>query len=83
MPGSYSICAFCGRKSEIPSEGPPCVMLEGWLTVLHWRGLSAVEQHDFCCITCLCNWAKVQTTKVPQVFLESFDENPEGESDPQ
>jgi len=74
----YSICHFCGRKAEISSIEPPCVLLEGWLSITHWKGVGSVEQHDFCCFTCLEKWAQAHTTQVPKVFLESFKEEPGG-----
>jgi hypothetical protein len=80
MQRRYSICYFCGRKAEISSESPPCVMLEGWLSVTHWKGMESVDQYDFCCFTCLEKWAHDQSTQVPKVFLESFNEEPGGEN---
>ncbi len=75
-----SICSFCGKKAEKSSEGPPCVSLEGWLTVTHWKGMGAVEQYDFCCFTCLEEWARDQSTQIPKVFLESFEDESGGEN---
>jgi len=76
----YSTCFSCGIKVESSSEDPPCEILSGWLTVSHWRGLEAVEHYNFCSFTCLKKWVEVQTPEIPNVFLQSFDEEQGGGS---
>ena len=35
------ICLSCGKKVEGNSDEAPCELLEGWLTVSHWKGVGA------------------------------------------
>ena len=75
------VCSGCGHKVELPSKEPPCEVLNGWLTLSHWKGLGAVDCYHFCSLTCLKKWAEAQTPKIPEVFLESFtDEAGEGDT---
>jgi hypothetical protein len=74
MSERYFVCFSCGRKVESTAEEPPCEMLNGWLTVLYWKGLGAVEQHNFCSFTCLKKWTDAHAPQIPKIFLESFKE---------
>ena len=67
-------CSSCGRSVEFSPQEPPCKMLEGWLTVSHWKGLGSVEHYSFCSLTCLESWVEAQVPRIPKVFLESFGE---------
>ena len=78
MPERYFVCFSCGRKAESASEELPCKVLSGWLTVSHWKGLGAVEQHNFCSFTCLKKWADAHAPQIPEIFLESFKEESGG-----
>jgi len=68
-------CRSCGRRVEGKREGPPCHVLEGWLTVSYWKGEGAVEHYNFCSLGCLRSWVKAQAPEVPEVFLKSFGED--------
>lgn len=76
------ICYSCGKKveySECSSRGAPpedarCKMLSGWLTVSQWKGIEAVEQYDFCSISCLQKWVNTRVPTIPEAFLKAFEE---------
>jgi len=70
-------CRFCGKRKEPTSGEPPCEVLEGWLTVAHWKGLGDVEHYSFCSLSCLKSWVDAHLPGVPKVFLESFGEEAE------
>ena len=79
MPERHFICSSCGERVESSSKEPPCEVLSGWLTVSYWKGLGAVEHHNFCSFTCLKRWAEAQAPEIPKVFLESFGKESGGE----
>ncbi len=66
------ICSSCGKEEELPTEGPPCELLSGWLIVALWKGLGTVEHYNFCSFTCLKRWSEAQAPRIPKVFLESL-----------
>jgi endogenous inhibitor of DNA gyrase (YacG/DUF329 family) len=77
MRGWYVSCGSCGRKVEHHHSQPPCVVLRGWLTVSHWKGLESVDHYSFCCPRCLQEWVDSQVPRVPEVFLKSFGKEEE------
>ena len=68
------VCHFCEKKIECSAEKPPCEALKGWSTISSWNGAGAVSHHSFCSLDCLKSWVDAQITKIPQVFMEAFDE---------
>ena len=78
---NYAICQSCGKKVEYtdcsercaPPEDARCKVLDGWLSVSHWKGMGAVDQYDFCSVGCLQNWVEAQLPQVPETFLEAFE----------
>ncbi len=84
MEKSYSICHSCGKKveytacsnshREILLEHARCEILKGWLTVSHWKGFHCIDSYDFCSFICLQKWVDSQVPKVPEEFLEAFEE---------
>ncbi len=68
-------CHSCGKVVGCSPGEPPCGALEGWLTVAHWEGRGAVAHYNFCSFSCLKSWADNYVPKVPEVFLESFEED--------
>ena len=68
-------CHSCGKGVACPSGEPPCEVLGGWLTVAHWKGSGAVSHYNFCSFSCLNSWVAAQVPKIPEVFLESFEED--------
>ena len=67
-------CHSCGLEVESSPGVPPCRVLKGWLTVSHWKGVGSVERYYFCSFDCLKSWLDAQVPRVPEVFLESFEE---------
>ncbi len=67
-------CYSCGKKIDGSSEDPPCEVLEGWLTMSHWKSVATVEHFSFCSFMCLRSWVEANVSVVPRVFLESFGE---------
>ena len=67
-------CSFCSQRVGFPSKELPCEVLNGWLTVSHWKGLGSVDRHHFCSFTCLKKWADAQALEIPKAFLEVFTE---------
>ena len=68
-------CHSCGKEVECPSGAPPCEALQDWITVCHWKGQGAVSHYSFCSFSCLKSWAVDQAPSVPQIFLESFNQD--------
>ena len=76
----YAMCQGCGKKAEYaecsercaPPEDARCVVLSGWLSVSHWKGMESVDHYDFCSFGCLQKWAEAQVPTVPKTFLEAF-----------
>lgn len=75
-----AICHSCGKKAEYTPcgqrralpEDARCKVLHGWLIVSRWKGVRAIEEYDFCSLTCLQKWVEAQVPKVPKTFLEAF-----------
>ena len=67
-------CRSCGKGVEFSPGAPPCEVLQGWITVSHWKGSGSVEHHNFCSFGCLQQWVNAQVPKVPEVFLKYFEE---------
>ena len=65
-------CHSCGKGVECSRGETPCEVLEGWLTVSHWKGAGVVSHYNFCSISCLKSWADAHVPRVPDVFLKSF-----------
>lgn len=72
--GMRFICHSCGKEVENTSGEPPCEVLSGWVAVSQWHGRGDVSHYTFCSFTCLKSWVDTQAPKIPDVFLESFDE---------
>ena len=68
-------CHHCGKRVEHCSGGPRCEVLEGWLTVSRWGGRGVVSHYNFCSLSCLRIWADAHITRIPEVFLKSFEED--------
>lgn len=76
----YAVCQCCGKRVEYaecsekctPHEDTRCEVLTGWLSVSCWKGIWAVDYHDFCSFTCLQTWVDSKVPKVPQTFLKAF-----------
>jgi len=79
----YAICQSCGKKveySECSKRGARpddarCMVLRGWLSVSHWRGMGTVDGYDFCSFSCLQRWVEAQVPTVPKTFLEAFQDD--------
>ena len=77
---SHAVCQFCGKRepytecSEMcaPPEGARCAVLDGWLSVTHWRGMGSLDRYDFCSLTCFQKWVEVEVPKVPKASVEAF-----------
>lgn len=67
-------CNSCGRELELMAGQLPCEELSGWVMVSFWKGKESVDHYSFCSVDCLHNWLGNQVTKVPDVFLKSFEE---------
>lgn len=73
-------CYSCGKRVEYtpcPERGAlpedaRCSVLNGWLTVSHWKGMGHVDRYDFCSFGCLQRWIKAQVPRIPKTFLEAF-----------
>ena len=78
----YAVCQCCGKRvvyaecSEkcSPPEDARCKVLTGWLSVSCWKGMGAVDYHDFCSFTCLQEWVEGKVPTVPKTFLEAFQD---------
>ena len=68
-------CHFCGQVVECSSEAPPCEALKDWLTVSRWKGSGSVERYNFCSVSCLKSWVDARLPRVPEIFIEPFDED--------
>lgn len=68
-------CCSCGKKVVGSSEEAPCELLEGWMTMSHWKGVGTVEHLSFCSSLCLRSWVESHVPTIPKVFLESFRED--------
>ena len=77
---SYAICQSCGKKAEYvecsergaPPDDARCMVLRGWLSVSHWKGMGTVDGYDFCSFTCLQKWVEAKVPKIPKTFFEAF-----------
>ena len=77
-----AVCQWCGKKAEYtecserhpPPEDARCVVLRGWLSVSHWKGMEALDYYDFCSLTCLQKWVGSKVPKVPETFNRAFEE---------
>ena len=75
-----AVCLSCGKKVEytpcgqrrVLPEDARCKVLDGWLTVSHWKDMHSIEEYDFCSLTCLQKWVEAQAPKVPNTFLDAF-----------
>ena len=75
-----AICHSCGKRVEYTPcseraalpEDARCSVLNGWLTVSHWKGKGNVDQHDFCSFSCLQRWVEAQVPRIPRTFLRAF-----------
>lgn len=67
-------CHSCAKGAECSLGELPCEVLKGWLTVSQWKGSGAVSHYNFCSFSCLKSWIDTQAPRVPEVFLESFNE---------
>jgi hypothetical protein len=48
------------------------MLLRGWLSVSHWKGMGTVDGCDFCSFTCLQKWVEAKVPKIPNTFFEAF-----------
>ncbi len=67
-------CHSCCKGAECSPGELPCEVLKGWLTMSQWKGSEAVSHYNFCSFSCLKSWIDTQVPRVPEVFLESFNE---------
>ncbi|MBM3132438.1 MAG: hypothetical protein FJZ95_05330 [Chloroflexi bacterium] len=74
MQGRVITCYTCGKELEHHTGLPPCEELAGWITVSFWKGKESVDHYSFCSAPCLQEWAEEQSTRIPEVFLKSFDD---------
>ena len=74
MQGRNTVCYSCGKELEHRMGRLPCEELTGWFTISYWGGRESVDHYSFCSVDCLHDWLESQVTKVPEVFLKSFDE---------
>ena len=68
-------CHSCGKEMECCQGELPCEVLKDWLTVSCWMGSGSVERYNFCSVSCLKSWVDAQLPRVPEIFIESFDED--------
>ena len=76
----YVVCQSCGKSvvyaecSErcAPPEDARCKVLTGWLSVSCWKGMGAVDYHDFCSLVCLQRWVDNKVPRIPESFLKAF-----------
>jgi len=68
------ICCSCGKKVELSRGELPCDVLHDWFMLSQLKGHEAVDRYCFCSLGCLKKWADKQLPEVPDVFLESLDE---------
>ncbi len=68
-------CYICGREAESSPGEPPCKVLKSWLMISHWYDVGVVDHYYFCSFQCLKSWADSQVPNVPDIFLNSFDED--------
>ena len=77
---NYIICQGCGKEAaytecserSAPPDDARCIVLIGWLSVSHWKGMGTVNDYDFCSFSCLKRWVEAQVPRVPKTFLEAF-----------
>ena len=68
-------CSSCGKEAGCFLGVLPCEVLKDWLTVSCWKGLGSVEHYYFCSFSCLKSWVDTQIPKIPQVFIDSFNDD--------
>lgn len=68
-------CHSCGKGVEGSPGKLPCEVLKDWITVSRWKGPGAVSHYNFCSLICLKSWVDAHVPRVPEVFLESFEED--------
>lgn len=61
----------CPERGALP-EDARCSVLNGWLTVSHWKGIGDVDQYDFCSFGCLQRWVEARLPRIPKTFLEAL-----------
>lgn len=75
-------CYSCGKQAEytqcceraaLPKDAR-CSVLNGWLTVFHWKGMGDVDHYDFCSFGCLQRWVEAQAPRIPKTFLSAFQD---------
>jgi hypothetical protein len=59
---------------ELGEGEVPCDVLHGWLMLSCLKGAETVDRYSFCSFVCLKLWVDEQLPRVPEVFLESLDE---------
>ena len=69
-------CHSCSKVAQSSAGELACEVLEGWLTVSHWKGSEAVFRYSFCSLQCLRSWLDAQAPNIPEAFLKSFGEIP-------
>lgn len=80
---SYAICQYCGKRAKYtdcsercaPPSDARCKVLDGWLSVSHWKGMGSVDHYDFCSFTCLQEWLDDKVPRVPETFLKAFGQD--------
>jgi len=74
MPSRSCVCHICGRRVDFSGQEVPCEVLRGWLMVSHLKGVEQIDHHGFCSLSCLQRWVDSLAPQVPQVFIESLEE---------
>lgn len=74
MDKGHFICHSCGKEEKVNIEKPPCETLKGWIMATNWKDYEAVDQFAFCSFSCLKRWVDSNVTKIPDVFIRSFEE---------
>lgn len=74
MVGKSYICCSCGLKVDLQPDEAPCQMLKGWFVITRFQDKEHIGRYSFCSLNCLRDWAEKEIPPIPDVFLESLDE---------
>ncbi len=68
------ICQSCGLKVELKPDEMPCQALKNWFIITRFQETEQIGRYSFCSLLCLKDWAENEMPPIPDIFLESLDE---------